>query len=331
LSGALAAFRDQLEPLAQSSKGLESCWRRSAELGERLELVTDNVPENYIHWFETHKRGFVFHLTPMNVADAFRNYVQAHKRAWVFTSATLTVNDRFDHFTSQLGLENAQTSQWTSPFDYARQALMYIPAAMPAPNERQYTQAVVEAALPVIEASRGRAFLLFTSHRALSIAHDLVRDRLDYELLVQGSMPRSKLLDRFRHAGNAVLMGTSSFWEGVDVRGEALSCVIVDKLPFAPPDDPIIQARIEALREQGGNPFRDFQLPSAVIALKQGFGRLIRDTTDRGVIMICDPRLLTKSYGKVFINSLPPVPLTHDLEQVCRFLEQTNQLQSKTA
>jgi ATP-dependent DNA helicase DinG len=240
-------------------------------------------------------------------------------KAWIFTSATLALDGDFSHFQSQLGLDTAQTGHWPSPFDYARQALLYLPPGLPEPSAPDYTERVVELALPVVTASRGRAFMLFTSHRALRIATELLQGRLEYPLLVQGSMPRSELLERFRRLGNAVLLGTGSFWEGVDVRGEALSCVIIDKLPFAAPDDPVLRARAAALEEAGRNPFMEYQVPEAVIALKQGVGRLIRDESDRGVLMLCDPRLLSKGYGKKFLASLPAMPRTRALADVQRF------------
>ncbi|MGH8459667.1 MAG: ATP-dependent DNA helicase, partial [Nevskiales bacterium] len=206
-----------------------------------------------------------------------------------------------------------------SPFDYRRNALLYLPRGLPDPNSADYTQSVVQAALPVIQASHGGAFLLCTSHRALQVAAATLRPLLKLPLLVQGEHGRGELLTRFRAAGNAVLIGTSSFWEGVDVRGAALRLVIIDKLPFSSPNDPVLQARLEALREQGADPFRSHQLPQAVITLKQGAGRLIRDATDRGVLMLCDPRLTSRPYGKTFIASLPPMPSSRELQHACDF------------
>jgi len=316
---ALKELHTQLKPLAARGKGLESCLRRCEETMLRYAQVSGDPPADQIHWYETHTRSFSINLTPMDVAALFQAQVQARPCAWIFTSATLAVGDSFEHFTHRLGLNEAQTRRWDSPFDFARQALLYVPPEMPDPNSYGYTAAVVEQALPVLEASRGRAFILFTSHRALQEAAGLLDGRLEYPLLVQGQMPRSRLLEQFRALGNAVLLGTGSFWEGVDVRGEALSCVIIDKLPFASPGDPVLQARIEAMREQGGNPFMEYQLPQAVITLKQGVGRLIRDVNDRGVLMLCDPRLGSKSYGRVFIDSLPPMSKTRKLEVVQRF------------
>ncbi len=315
----LEALQRLLHPLAERSKGLESCERRCGELLGRFVLLTGETPEDHIHWFETHRRSFSLHLTPLSIADYFQKQLESFSAAWVFTSATLAVGHSFAHFTDRLGLTDVSTAQWESPFDYANQALFYVPKGMPAPNAPDYTPAVVNAALPVLAASQGRAFLLFTSYRALSEAAVLVQDAVDYPLFVQGEAPRDILLQRFRETPHAVLLGTSSFWEGVDVRGEALSCVIIDKLPFASPGDPVLKARIDAMRKLGINAFMDYQLPDAVIALKQGAGRLIRDVQDRGVLMICDPRLLNKPYGRLFLDSLPPMARTRDSRQVAAF------------
>ena len=316
---ALEALRAALEPLGVRGKGLESCAKRAAELLARFDLLTGDAPEDQIHWLDVHTRSFALHHTPLDISERFRSHLDTTAGAWVFTSATLAVAGGFDHFVARLGIEDAQSRVWDSPFDYPRQALLYHPPGLPDPGESGYTEAVVKAALPVLEASRGRAFLLFTSHRALAEAAVLLQGRLPYPLLAQGEAPRDVLLSRFRQAGDAVLLGTSSFWEGVDVRGEALSCVIIDKLPFASPGDPVLQARLDAVRRQGGNPFRDHQLPQAVIALKQGAGRLIRDVSDRGVLMVCDPRLRSRSYGAVFLASLPPMRRTSRLEAVQTF------------
>jgi len=239
----------------------------------------------------------------------------------MFTSATLTVANSFEHFKQRLGIETDNTAIWDSPFDYSKQAVMYVPESLPEPTTPEYTEAVVEKALPIIKACQGGVFFLFTSHKALQQTAELLEGELDVPLMVQGDKPRDVLLSEFRHHGDAVLLGTSSFWEGVDVRGEALTCVIIDKLPFASPGDPVLKARIDNMRKKGGNPFIDFQLPTAVIALKQGAGRLIRDVSDRGVLMLCDPRLITKSYGKTFIDSLPAMMKTRSQEKVEGFLK----------
>ncbi len=319
LAAALQQLTDWLVQAAERGKGLENCHQRAALLNGRLGQLRGHEADAYIHWFETQHTAFRLNLTPLNVAPVFRSCLDRLDSAWVFTSATLAVGDSFEHFSAQLGLGDAHTLQLDSPFDYARNALLYLPDAMPDPNAPDYVDAVVEHARAVLAASSGRAFLLFTSHNALrAAARQLERD-CPYPLLVQGTAPRRELLERFRQLGNAVLLGTSSFWEGVDVRGEALSCVIIDKLPFGSPGDPVLQARIEALRRQGVNPFMAYQLPNAVIALKQGIGRLIRDQADRGVLVLCDPRLRSKSYGRIFLGSLPHMPRTHDLDAVHEF------------
>ncbi len=321
LAESLRRLESDLEPLAERGKGLERSWRRCLELKNRLDQFIDggSDEQGMIQWFETHARGFVLHSTPLEISETFRGYVDKHKSAWIFTSATLAVGDDFSHFSRELGITDAHARRWDSPFDFAKQALLYVPTALPQPNAPDYTAAVIEAARPVIEASGGRAFFLLTSYRALNIVARALEDTIDYPLLVQGSLPRGELLERFRELGNAVLVGTSSFWEGVDVRGEALSCVIIDKLPFSSPGDPVMQARLEAMRERGLNPFFDYQVPQAAITLKQGVGRLIRDVSDRGVLMICDPRLYGKGYGRIFRQSLPPMPVSRELADVQQF------------
>jgi ATP-dependent DNA helicase DinG len=321
LAESLRRLESDLEPLAERGKGLERQWRRSLELKNRLDQFVDggSSEQGVIQWFETHARGFVLHMTPLEISETFRSYVDKHKSAWIFTSATLAVGDDFTHFSRELGIDDAHTRRWDSPFDFAKQALLYVPTALPEPNAPEYTAQVIEAARPVIEASGGRTFFLLTSYRALNIVARALEGNIPYPLLVQGSLPRGELLDRFRELGNAVLVGTSSFWEGVDVRGEALSCVIIDKLPFSSPGDPVMQARLEAMRERGLNPFFDYQVPQAAITLKQGVGRLIRDVSDRGVLMICDPRLFGKGYGRIFRNSLPPMPVSRDVADVQGF------------
>lgn len=316
---ALDRLQDMLREAAPRGAGLNQCWQRSMMLAEKLSDFVSANGDDQVQWVETFTRTFSLHLTPFEIGETFQNQMSRFKAAWVFTSATLAVGDDFSHFREQLGLGDARTARWDSPFDYRRNALLYLPPRMPLPSAPDYTKAVIEAALPVLQASGGRAFLLFTSHRALQEAAALLRDALPYPLLVQGAAPRRELLNRFRTLGNAVLLGTSSFWEGVDVRGEALSVVIIDKLPFASPGDPVLQARLDALRRRGGEPFRDAQLPQAVITLKQGVGRLIRDVQDRGVLMLCDPRVLSKSYGKLFLASLPDMKRSRALDDVREF------------
>ncbi|MDH5359592.1 MAG: ATP-dependent DNA helicase [Gammaproteobacteria bacterium] len=315
----LAKLENALVSVSDSSKGLENCYRRCQALALKFDSMTGESPNDHIHWFETYKRSVTINLTPLNVANTFKQQMQAQKSAWIFTSATLAVGGNFEHFSRRLGIEDARTGCWDSPFDFKSQAMLYVPQDMPEPNTEAYTRTIVERAIPVIEACRGGVFMLFTSHRALQQAAELLEGRIDYPILIQGDSPRSRLLEQFRQKGNAVLLGTGSFWEGVDVRGEALSCVIIDKLPFASPGDPVMQARIENLRSNGGNPFMSFQIPDAVITLKQGVGRLIRDVNDYGVLMLCDPRLINKPYGKIFLDSLPRMYKSQELEMVQRF------------
>ncbi len=282
---------------------------------------------NLVRWVEVFTQSVQLHATPLSVADGFGKQLNAQPRAWIFTSATLAVKSDFSHYQAQMGLQNADTGYWQSPFDYGNQALLYAPADMPDPNSPTYTAVVAAVSLPVIQASRGRAFVLCTSLKAMREIHALLKEAfaekgMEYPLLMQGESTRTELLERFRSHGNAVLVGSQSFWEGVDVRGEALSVVIIDKLPFAPPDDPVLSARIDKLNAEGKNAFMEYQLPYSVITLKQGAGRLIRDETDRGVLVICDPRLITKSYGRRIWQSLPPFKRTRELKDVEVFFEE---------
>ncbi|HEX9396780.1 MAG TPA: ATP-dependent DNA helicase [Burkholderiales bacterium] len=317
---ALRALEQPLQEQAERGEGLASCARRAREAAALLSLLGETDAIKEVRWVEVFGHAVQLHVTPLSPAELFQRQMEDHPRAWIFTSATLAVGEDFAHFTRELGLPQAETRRWASPFDFARQALLYLPRGLPPdPNDPAFTEAVIESALPAIEASGGRAFLLFTTLRALRRAHELLRERIAFPLLVQGTGSRSELLSRFRSLGNAVLLGAASFWEGVDVRGEALSLVVIDKLPFAPPDDPVLAARIEALRAGGGNPFTELQLPQAVLQLKQGAGRLIRDETDRGVLMLCDPRLLSRPYGRRIIASLPPMTRTRELADVQAF------------
>jgi ATP-dependent DNA helicase DinG len=280
-------------------------------------VVPDVAPD--VRWYERFPRGFALQVTPLDLADPMRALRQRTQAAWIHTSATLSVAGKFEHFARQLGLDEPRTLLLHSPFDYAHQALCYLPPGLPNPNAREYTAAVMAAVLPVLQASAGRAFLLFTSHRALRHATELLQGKVPWPLFVQGTAPRPRLLEEFRRCGHGVLLGAASFWEGVDVVGDALSVVVIDKLPFAAPDDPVLMARLAALEQAGINPFMGWQVPGAAIALKQGAGRLIRDVHDRGVLVLCDPRLSGKGYGKLFLASLPPMPRTHELADVQAF------------
>ena len=316
-------FAAILETQAQRAEGLEKCWQRALELVARI-AEWQKTSDGYVRWGEAYTHSLQLNSTPLDVAEIFKKQMGGHPRAWIFTSATLAVQGRFHHYCSELGLGEPETACWESPFDYARQAVLYAPLGMPEPNSFGYTDAIVDAAFPALLASGGRAFFLCTSLRAMRRTHELLKARFEDEghelpLLLQGEGSKNDLLRRFRHLGNAVLVGSQSFWEGVDVRGEALSLVVIDKIPFAPPDDPVLAARIEQMRQQGRNPFMEYQLPRAVINVKQGAGRLIRDEADRGVLMICDPRLITKPYGKRVWRSLPPMRRTRVLEEVLDF------------
>ncbi len=315
----LITLEKYLDILAERSKSLENCWRRCSNMIEMLQTFMERETEDLIQWLETRGQGFLLHQTPLDISAIFQARLAEHGCNCIYTSATLSVAGDFTYFTDQLGLSQTNAQSWSSPFDFQKQALLYLPQGMPEPGESIYTEAVINMALPVIEASQGHAFLLFTSHRAMNEAYRLLAGRIDYPLLRQGDAPRSELLQSFRITKHAVLLGTNSFWEGVDVRGRALSCVIIDKLPFAPPDDPVFRARAAKMQENGQNPFMTYQVPKAVINLKQGVGRLIRDANDYGVLMICDPRLISKAYGKVFLNSLPNMRRSTELADVDEF------------
>jgi ATP-dependent DNA helicase DinG len=322
----LQALTNVLETQAPRDPALENCWQRGAGLMVQLQrwLAAENA--NLVRWVEVFTQSVQLHATPLSVAEAFSKQLNASPRAWIFTSATLAVKSDFSHYIGQMGLSNANTGYWESPFDYGKQALFYVPENMPEPNSPGYSAAVAAVALPVIQASGGRTFVLCTSLRAMREIHALFKEAfeqngIEYPLMMQGESSRSELLERFRKRGNAVLVGSQSFWEGVDVRGEALSCVIIDKLPFAPPDDPVLAARIDKMNEEGKNAFMEYQLPYAVITLKQGAGRLIRDEADSGVLMICDPRLISKPYGRRIWQSLPPFKRTRFLAEVQAFFE----------
>lgn len=326
----LSKLTGMLENQAERAEGLENCWQRAKRLLARLKQWSnhDEVDE-YIRWAEVFSQALQLNATPLSVAEIFNKQLNASPRAWIFTSATLSVKNDFSHYCLEMGLDTAKSACWDSPFDFSKQSLLYVPTGLPQPNTQLYTEAVVNAALPVLRASRGRAFFLCTSLRAMQQIYELLHSafknaQLDYPLLLQGQRSRSDMLEKFRQTNHAVLIGSQSFWEGVDVKGEALSLVIIDKLPFASPDDPVLSARIDKINKEGRNAFMEYQIPRTVINLKQGAGRLIRDENDRGVLMICDPRIITKSYGRRIWQSLPPMKRTRKLNEVENFFLRNN-------
>ena len=324
LGQAIQELAQHLALQAERSEGLAHAAERNHELGLSLAAWRAAGDEAQVRWLEVYSQALVLNITPLDVAEIFRRQLEGQARAWIFTSATLAVGRDFSHYCNELGLTEVDTGYWGSPFDYAEHALLYAPAGMPDPNSPFYVEAVVEAAYPAIRAAGGRAFVLCTSLRAMRRIHELLtelfaRDGVDFPLLLQGELTKGELLERFRQQGNAVLVASQSFWEGVDVRGAALSLVVIDKLPFASPDDPVLAARIEALKRQGRNAFMDYQLPRTVINMKQGAGRLIRSEQDRGVLMICDPRLINKPYGRRIWQSLPPMRRSREQAAVSEF------------
>ena len=330
LKAQLAGMVDVLEDQAARAETIEQCRVRAVELAAALEAWKADPKGKLVEgdqavlWVEAYTSSLQLHKTPLSIAPIFTNQREGTPRSWIFTSATLAVKNDFKHFADQMGLAGEPARTWPSPFNYEEQGLLYVPTGLPEPNAMAYTDAVVDAALPVIEAAGGRTFFLCTTIRAVNkvaerLRKDFAERGLNFPLFVQGERGRTELLEAFRSAGNAVLVGSQSFWEGVDVRGDALSLVIIDKLPFAPPDDPVLAARIDVMERQGMNGFMHHTLPEAIINLKQGAGRLIRDETDRGVLMICDPRLISKSYGKRVWQSLPSFKRTRLQDEVVAF------------
>ncbi|MGF1705901.1 ATP-dependent DNA helicase [Enterovibrio baiacu] len=320
LSDALTLAYDVIKLSLGRSQLLDAAFERTTLLKARLERLSDTSIPGYSYWYECSRHHFSLNITPLSVAEKFREQIQMQQGAWIFTSATLAVNDDFSHFSHRLGLEPAEQFTLPSPFDYASQAILCVPRFLPEPNSYGLADKLVDMLAPVIEQNGGRCFFLCTSHQMVRDLSEGFRERFDLPVLVQGEMSKQKLLAEFLELGNALLVATGAFWEGIDVRGQALSCVIIDKLPFTAPDDPLLKARIEDCRLQGGDPFSQVQIPDAVITLKQGVGRLIRDGRDHGALIICDNRLVSRRYGETFLRSLPPIPRTRDLEKVSEFL-----------
>ncbi|MDG6258398.1 ATP-dependent DNA helicase [Glaesserella parasuis] len=304
------------------SETLDKIFERLAEVKAQLKRLGDTSVVGYCYWYEINGRSFGLHITPLTVADKFGEQMRANQVGWIFTSATLEVGGKFDHFCQRLGIENAEQMVLQSPFDYARQSLLCVPRYLPDTNKSHTLTELGQLLKPVIEANNGRCFLLCTSYFMMRGLADFLREQSSLSVLLQGETSKSRLLEKFVAEPNSVLVATQSFWEGIDVRGDALSLVIIDKLPFTAPDEPLLKARMEDCKLQGGDPFNDIQIPEAVITLKQGVGRLIRDVTDRGAVIICDSRLVMRQYGSTFLKSLPPSKRTRDLAKVLTFLKE---------
>ncbi|AIJ30831.1 ATP-dependent helicase [Actinobacillus suis ATCC 33415] len=303
------------------SETLDKIFERLAEVKVQLKKLSDTTVVGYCYWYEANGRSFGLHITPLTVADKFGEQLKNQQIGWVFTSATLEVGGKFDHFCQRLGIENVEQLVLQSPFDYANQSLLCVPRYLPDTNKSHTLTELGKMLMPVIEANNGRCFLLCTSYFMMRGLADFLREHSKLSVLLQGETSKARLLEKFIAEENSVLVATQSFWEGIDVRGDALSLVIIDKLPFTSPDEPLLRARMEDCRLQGGEPFNDIQIPEAVITLKQGVGRLIRDVTDRGVVIICDSRLVMRNYGQTFLKSLPPSTRTRDLNKVIQFLK----------
>ncbi|MEC7692048.1 MAG: ATP-dependent DNA helicase [Pseudomonadota bacterium] len=302
-------------------KDLDNIYERVVQTREQLDALCDAEQQGVSLWYETTQRHLILHLTPLSIAAKFRRFINAVPRGWVFTSATLTVDGGFTHFQKRMGLDDAKTLELESPFNYKDQAMLCVPRFLPEPNSFAMKDTLFETAKRLIKASKGRCFLLFTSHAMLREIAKRLEFEVPNKLLVQGTTTKQALLDAYLADESAVLLGTGAFWEGVDVRGNDLICVMIDKLPFASPDDPLLQARMEDVKKRGANPFAAIQIPQAVITLKQGAGRLIRDPTDKGVLVICDNRLVTKPYAQTFVSSLPDMQRTRSLDKVESFLQ----------
>lgn len=315
LRNQLSFIVDSLKEITERGKQLSAVYKRAKDYESQFTEWMTQSSENKIRWVESSQARFKFNLTPLSVAAPFSRQRDEIGGAWLFTSATLSVRDDFGYFANRLGLGEAKTSRWNSPFNYQKQGVIYHPVGLPEPRNPDYIKICLRAAWPLLKASEGRAFMLFTSHRALQEAHAILKQHWHGKLLVQGDQPKLTLLNEFKEQSQVILLGTSSFWEGVDVKGQGLQLVIIDRIPFAPPDDPIVQAREAYLKQKGLSGFAHFQLPEAVMAMKQGAGRLIRDVTDTGVLMLCDPRLTGKQYGSVIRASLPDFPWVYSTEQ----------------
>jgi ATP-dependent DNA helicase DinG len=321
LATALKGLETEFAVMTQKPEELTRIARRSFEIRQELSFLFESNERNFVYWYERRNKGVFLAATPIDVSHILRERLFEQFDTVVLTSATLTVGGRFEYIRQRVGLDHTKESNLPPEFDWSKQALLYTPRSIPDVRNPGFAPAAADEIVKLLEFSQGRAFCLFTSYSQMNDLFERVRNRVSFPLLLQGTAPRSVLLERFKNTPGAVLFATSSFWQGVDVPGDQLSCVIVDRLPFAVPSDPIVAARVAALQEEGRNPFAEFQVPQAVLALKQGFGRLIRTKTDRGVLALLDSRLERMPYGKIFLESLPKYATTHDLRDVARFLK----------
>ena len=315
----LEDFVTILAKLTPSSEDIAALGHRAAKTHEDLRFILEANQQAFVYFLERRGRGVFLRASPIDVSSILKERLFDRMQGAVLTSATLTVDGTFEYLKGILGLSHADALRLPSEFDYTTQSVLYLPRTMPAPNTKGFTDAVAQEVRSLLHITSGRAFLLFTSYANLHDVHDKLESTVPFPLLAQGTAPRSVLLREFRETPNAVLLATASFWQGVDVSGDTLSCVVIDKLPFASPGDPLTAARMENIEQTGDNPFSEYQVPLAILALLQGLGRLLRHRSDRGVLALLDPRLRTKGYGKRFLDSIPPAPVTHKLSDVERF------------
>src|ERR1700678_3336531 len=321
LSAAVKRIETELSAITPKPEEILTLARRAAELRREFIFLLESEEKSYVYWYERRGKGIVLTATPIDVSEILREKLFDQFDTVVLTSATLAVGGRFDFLKQRLGVLPAKETVLPQEFDFHEQALLYIPQAMPDVRHETFSSRAAHEITKLLEISKGRAFCLFTSYAQMKVVHEMVAGRVSFPTFLQGTAPRSTLLERFRNTPNAVLFATATFWQGVDVQGSQLSCVIIDKLPFAVPSDPIVAARVRALQEDGRNPFAEYQVPEAVLALKQGFGRLIRSKTDRGILAILDNRITRMQYGRIFLESLPDYTTTQDIAEVARFME----------
>ncbi len=319
LCSEISMLVDALEIASPAGEDLGKCYSRATQIYSQLAVWREDREKDSVCWLETGKGFFRFNVTPLNIGKHFDPFLSNPEVSWIFTSATLAVGDNFSSFCGQIGLHDVETHCWESPYDFQDNSLLYLPKNLPDPRDATFYQALVDVIMDVTNASSGRAFCLFTSHAMMQRVYRELSEKCRWPLFLQGQAAKQHLLKQFLDTENSILLGTASFWGGVDVKGQALSCVIIDKLPFEPPSNPVLKSRLQICEENNGVPFMDIQVPNAVISLKQGAGRLIRSEKDRGVLVICDSRISTKSYGKLFLDSLPPMPVTRNIEEVYRF------------